>query len=98
MLSHKEEGIKYFCLHSFHLSDLPQEYKTPELDEVESDYRLSINNLGYLCAIFDDIDIAKLAVKQHILGLLYPRSYILEDDESKEWADFLRENGEGIDV
>ena len=98
MVQNRENGVKYYCLYTFRMNDLPKEYKTPAVGQVETDYRMSVNNFGYLCAIFDDEETAKRAVVSHILGRLYPYGYILSEKESKEWIKFLKEQGENIGI
>ena len=91
-MCHPEEGAKYYVLHELSVSDLDKKFEIPEPARVfawnENDSHI-VNNFGRFRYVFDDVETAKSVVPRELMMILYPYTYILSDEEGKEWNDFL---------
>lgn len=89
--SHPEEPIKYYALHELRYLDLPEPFEIPEpSNEYESNSIASIvNDFGCFKHIFDDEKTAKSFVSHALLVLIYPHTYLLNEDDAKKWNAFL---------
>lgn len=91
-MSHPEEGIRYFVLHELRMRDLDEKFEIPEpAREFRWDDRDShrVNDYGRFRYVFDDVETAKCVVANEVLMILYPYTYLLNEEEGKEWNDFL---------
>lgn len=95
--SHPEEPIKYYVLHELRCLDLPEIFEIPEpSNDYESNSIASIvNDFGRFRYIFDDEETAKSVVSNELLVLIYPSTYLLNEDDAKEWNAFLNSFNKG---
>ncbi len=95
-ISHPEEGTKYYVLHELRLEDLEEKIVIPEPDDnvdlLGETGALMVNDYGRFRYVFDDEETARKVVCSEMLHLIYPYQYILNDDELKEWGEFLETN------
>ena len=90
-LSHPEEGTKYYVLHELIKHDLEETFKIPEpSNEFLWDESLAclVNEYGRFRYVFDDEKTAKKVAANDLLMLIYPYTYILNDEEKAEWRAF----------
>lgn len=98
-ISHPDEGIKYYVLHELVINDLDEKFEIPEPTggiNFNDDLACLVNNYGRFRYVFDDEETAKNVVKAELLHMIYPYTYMLNDEELNEWKTFLdKQNQEG---
>ena len=102
-MSHPDEKTKYFVLHELRVRDLEEKFKIPEPSDDSWSWSGSnidnlsnlVNNYGRFRYVFDDEETAKSVVGHELIMLIYPYTYILSDEEEKEWKRFIEEQESG---
>lgn len=104
--SHPEEGTKYYILHSLRIEALAEKIEIPEPKDTfnpfdDDDDSCMVNSYGRFRYAFDDEDTAKKVACTELIQMLYPYTFILSDEEGKEWDEFitpyLEEDGDEVD-
>lgn len=94
-ITHSEEGTKYYIFHSLVIDELEEKIEIPaprdDMAPFENDNdSLIVNVYGQFKYAFEDEETAKSVACYELLHLIYPYSYILSEEESKAWSEFLK--------
>lgn len=92
--SHPEKGTKYYVLHELRIEDLEETFEIPEPTD-DFDFRNNlaclVNNYGRFRCVFDDEETAKKVISSELKNLIYPYTYLLNDEELEEWIGFVKQ-------
>ncbi len=92
-MSHPEEGVKYYVLHEYYKTDLDEKFEIPaptDGNDTDSDLDCLVNDYGRFRYVFEDEETAKCVVANELKRMIYPYTYILSDEETEEWNQFLK--------
>ena len=94
-ISHPEDGVKYYILHSLEINDLQETFVIPEpTDDFhpfnQEDKAGLVNNYGRFRYVFDDEETPKKVAHAELLQMLYPRSFLFSVEDSYEWGEFVK--------
>lgn len=99
---HPEEGTKYYVFHSLVIDELEEMIQIPEPNNdfapfTDDNDNLIVNIYGRFRYAFDDEETAKSVACYELLHLIYPYSYILSEDEGREWNRFLTDYADNVE-
>ena len=94
-ISHPEEGVKYYILHSLMIYDLqktfaisgPTDDYLPFIQENKSKL---LNDYGRFRYVFDDEETTKKVAHIELHHLLYPRTFLFSVEDNYEWEEFIK--------
>lgn len=93
-ISYPSDGIKYYVLNYLVLGGNEEKIEIPtptdNFNPFSDDNSCLVNSEGHLFAIFDDEETAKKAACSFLLHLLYPYIHLLNEEELKEWNEFVK--------
>lgn len=95
-LSHPEEGIKYYILHSLKIDDLTEPLIVPkpcnaEVSQTSSQVSaaLSVNNFGRFRYVFDDVETAQKVAIKEIEQMITPLLRCLTKEDYRNVKGFI---------
>ena len=76
------------------IEDLEETFEIPEPTD-DFDFRNNlaclVNNYGRFRCVFDDEETAKKVISSELKNLIYPYTYLLNDEELEEWIGFVKQ-------
>ncbi len=89
-ISHPEEGVKYYVLHSFK-EKYKEKFVIPEPIDFFALGSIGniVNDYGRFRYIFDDLETATEVAYSELRQMIYPYTYILSEEECNEWNQFI---------
>jgi len=97
-ITHTEEGVKYYVLHSYqkeydNIMTIPEPSDDDGMllnDDTDTEFSPDIvNDFGRFRYVFDDEETAKAVISSELLARIYPYLFILSKEELEEWKYFV---------